>query len=69
MPRSCAVYGYKNKDTKQTRNEGIKFYRILIKKEKRRRWLSAINRKDFDPPPDACICSAHFVAIGGMKHF
>ena len=36
-----------------------------MKKEKRRIWLSAINRKNFDPPADACICSEHFV--GGTR--
>ena len=25
------------------------------------KWLKAINCKDFDPLPDACICSVHFV--------
>ena len=31
-----------------------------MKKEKHRLWLSAVNRKDFDPPADAWICSEHF---------
>ena len=63
MPRSCSAFGCTNRDTKETRDKGIKFHRIPVKKEKRRLWLSAINRIDFDPPEDACICSEHF--IGG----
>ena len=37
-----------------------------MKKEKRQLWLSAINRKDFDPPVGAYICSEHFV--GGKSN-
>jgi len=64
MTRSCSAFGCTNRDTKDNRDKGLTFYRIPVKKEKRRLWLSAINRKDFDPPADACICSEHFV--GGM---
>ena len=65
MPRSCSAFGCTNRDTKETREKGIKFYRIPVDKEKRRIWLCAIKRKDFDPPADACICSEHF--IGGTR--
>ena len=58
MTRSCCAFGCSNRDTKENISKGIKFYRIPVAKEK---WLRAINHKDFDPPPDACICSAHFV--------
>ena len=61
MTRSCCAFGCSNRDTKESRLKGIKFYRIPVGKEKRQKWLKAINRKDFDPPPDACICSVHFV--------
>ena len=43
-----------------------RFYRIPIKQDKRRLWLAAIQRKDFNPPLDAVICSAHF--IGGEDY-
>ena len=67
MPTSCSAFGCTNRDTKETRGKGIKFYRIPVKKEKRQLWLSAINRpKDFDPPVGACICSEHFV--GGKSN-
>ena len=49
---------------KGNRLKGIKFYRIPVDKEKWLKWLKwlrAINRQDFDPPSDACICSVNFV--------
>ena len=63
MVRSCSAVGCVNRDTKENRDKGIKFYRIPVNPERRRLWLAAIGRKDFDPPPDAVICSVHF--IGG----
>ena len=69
MVRSCSAVGCANRDTKENRARGIRFYRIPVNLEKRRLWLAAIGRKDFDPSPDAAICSVHF--IGGkcmQKH-
>ena len=69
MMRSCSAVGCANRDTKENRARGIRFYRIPVNLEKRRLWLAAIGRKDFDPSPDAAICSVHF--IGGkcmQKH-
>ena len=65
MVRSCSAFGCNNRDTKESRGRGLKFYCILVNVEKRRLWLSAINRKDFNPPSDAAICSDHFV--GGVR--
>ena len=69
MPRACSAFGCTNRDTKELliQAKGIKFYRIPVAKEKRRRWLGAINRRDFNPPPNACICSVHFV--GGKESY
>ena len=64
MTRSCCAFGCSNMDTKQSRLKGIKLYRIPVDKEKQKKWLKAVNRKHFDPPLDACICSVHFA--GGM---
>ena len=61
MVRSCSAVVCVNRDTKENRDKGIKFYRIPLNPQKRRLWLAAIGRKDFDPPPDAAICSVHFV--------
>ena len=66
MVRSCSAIGCTNRDTKDNREKGIRFYRIPVKQDKRRLWLAAIRRKDFNPPPDAAICSAHF--IGGKDY-
>ena len=49
------------RDVKETREAGIKFYRIPQSEAKRRLWLNAINRKDFHPTTDTVICSQHFV--------
>ena len=69
MTRSCCAFGCSNRDTKENRLKGIKFYRIPVDKEKRLKWLRAINRQDFDPPSDACICSVHFVGGTLAIHF
>ena len=61
MVKSCSAFGCTNRDTKE---KSIKFYRIPVEPTKRRLWLNAINRKNFNPSPNATICSEHFV--GGM---
>ena len=60
MVRSCSAIGCTNRDTKENRSKGIKFYRIPVKPYKRRLWLAAMRRKDLNPPPDPAICSVHF---------
>ena len=49
------------RDTKESRKDGISFYHIPAKGEKRRLWINAIKRKDYDPHLSATICSQHFV--------
>ena len=66
MVRSCSVIGCTNRDTQENRAKGIMFYRIPVKPDKCRLWLATMRRKDFNPPSDAAICSAHFV--GGKYH-
>ena len=66
MVRSCSAVGCTNRDTKENREKGIKFYRIPVDGDRRRLWLAAICRKDFDPPPDAAICSVHFIGGKGV---
>jgi len=62
MPRSCSAYECNNADTTEARESGLRFYRIPVEPERRRVWLNALRRKDFDPKPDACICSKHFIS-------
>ena len=53
MVRSCSAVGCANKDTKENRARGIRFYRISVNLEKPRRlWLAAIGTKDFDSSSD-----------------
>ena len=61
MVRSCCAFGCTARDTQESRKKGILFYRIPHNEEKRLLWLTAIRRKNFDPPPDGAICSQHFV--------
>ena len=68
--RSCSAMGCANRDTKENRIKDIRFFRILVNYENWRLWLVAIGRKDFDPVPNAAVCSVHF--IGGkcmQKHY
>ena len=42
MTRSCCVFGCSNRDTKEKRLKGIKFYRIPGDKEKRQKWPGGV---------------------------
>ena len=64
MVRSCCAKLCRNRDTKETREKGLHFYRIPQDPEKRQLWLAAI----LDPGPNSYICSAHFVGGKFMAH-
>ena len=66
MVRSCSALGCTNRDSEASRSKGIKFYRFPKNEEKRKLWLKALEREDFDPSESAAICSIHFV--GGMHY-
>ena len=61
MVNSCCAFNYTARDCKETRDAGIKFYRIPLKEPKRTLWLNAIKRKGFQPKQHTVICSQHFV--------
>ena len=61
MVRSCSAIGCTNRDTKENRGKGLRFYRIPAKQDKHRLWLAAMKRKDFNPSPDTVIYSVHFI--------
>ena len=61
MVNSCCAHNCTARDTKETREAGITFYRIPAKEPKRTLWLNAIGRKNFNPKPHTVICSQHFV--------
>ncbi|XP_019859329.1 PREDICTED: uncharacterized protein LOC100640513 [Amphimedon queenslandica] len=65
MVNSCCAFNCTTRDCKETRDAGIKFYRIPLKEPKRSLWLNAIKRKNFEPKQHTVICSQHFV--GGVK--
>ena len=65
MVNSCCAHNCTARDVKETREAGIKFYRIPAKEPKRTLWLNAIARKDFNPKSHTVICSQHFV--GGKQ--
>ena len=55
MVRSCSAIGCANRVTKETQAKEIKFYRIPVNPDKHRLWLAAMQRKDFNPLPDAAF--------------
>ncbi|XP_062401089.1 uncharacterized protein LOC134092302 [Sardina pilchardus] len=62
MPLYCCAPGCSNN---QHTREDISFYRIPRDADRRRRWIAAINRKDWEPSTYQRLCSDHFV--GGKK--
>lgn len=61
MVISCCAPFCANRATKEAKEKGIRFYRLPQDPIKRRLWLTAINRKDYNPGPNTYICSEHFV--------
>ena len=59
MVKSCCAVGCVNHLTK---GSSLSFYRFPTDNDRRRRWISAINRKDWRPTQYSYVCSAHFVS-------
>jgi hypothetical protein len=59
MVKSCCAVGCTNRSTK---GNTVPFYRFPADTERRRLWISAINRKGWEPNEYSYVCSAHFVA-------
>ncbi|XP_060764178.1 uncharacterized protein LOC132873016 isoform X2 [Neoarius graeffei] len=62
MPLYCCAPGCSNH---QHTRQDLSFYRIPTDADRRRRWIAAINRKDWQPLVYQRLCSDHFV--GGQK--
>jgi len=62
MVKSCCAVGCSNRYFKGC---GLKFSRFPQDPERRRKWIAAVNRKDWEPTEFTWICSTHFV--GGQK--
>ena len=59
MPTSCCAYGCQNRHSKGCK---LSFYRFPSNSEQRKKWIAAVNRKDWQPTHCSRICSAHFVS-------
>ncbi|XP_067681957.1 uncharacterized protein [Haliotis asinina] len=60
MVVSCVVVGCTNRFKK---GSGLKFHRIPTADERRRKWLQAINRKNWTPDHDGDrVCGVHFAS-------
>ena len=63
MPTTCAVVGCHNRQSKHCQ---ISFYRFPKEKERRRRWIAFVSRKNSDgsawePGNGDRVCSKHFI--------
>lgn len=52
MVYSCCARFCTNRATEEAREKGIHFYRIPQAIEKRKLWLAALKRKDYNPGPN-----------------
>ena len=59
MVKSCCAIGCTNRLTK---GSTLSFYRFPADVERRRLWIAAINRRDWEPNEYSYVCSAHFVS-------
>ena len=58
MGKACCAPGCVNRYSK---GNGIKFYRFPVNLDRRRLWIAALNRKDWQPSEYSWLCSDHFV--------
>jgi len=59
MVKRCCAVECTNRSTK---GNTLSFYRFPADTERRRLWISAINRKGWEPNEYSYVCSAHFVS-------
>ena len=59
MVKSCCAIGCTNRLTKENT---LSFYRFPADIERRKLWITAINRRDWEPNKYSYVCSAHFVS-------
>ena len=63
MVVSCPAFGCKNRFTK---NSNLRFHRFPQDPERRKRWIHAMKRINFDPGYHIKICSEHFLKTDYM---
>ena len=70
MPHTCVVHGCTSRSNPSVKRGFFKFPKIRqhegpetedLSRERRRTWISRINRKDFTPTEYSKVCSDHFV--------
>jgi hypothetical protein len=61
MVQSCTVVGCTNRWQKGSK---ISWHRFPSEtdQERRRLWINALNRKDFEPNPSDRVCGRHFIS-------
>ena len=57
MPETCRAVGCSNR---RGRKEGLSFHRFPEDEERRRKWVAAVNRKDWHPTKYS-LCNEHFI--------
>ena len=60
MPLACSAIGCTQRDTPESREEGISFHMFPLHEETRRAWIIAVRRKDWEPTRSTFLCSKHF---------
>ncbi|KAM9321797.1 uncharacterized protein KZ484_021865 isoform 2-T2 [Pholidichthys leucotaenia] len=55
----CSAFGCTNR---QKKGSNLKFYRFPADKDRRRRWVAALKRKDWSPSPYSRLCNQHFIS-------
>ena len=58
MPQSCVVVGC---TSRSHAGSGIGFFSFTIEHERRRLWIAAVNRKDWQPSTSSRVCGRHFL--------
>lgn len=59
MVKSCCAIGCTNRLTK---GSSLSFYRFPTDTDRRRQWIAAIRRKEWEPNEYSYVCSAHFIS-------
>jgi len=59
MPKSCCAVDCKLPYTKDC---GVSFHRFPADPDRRRRWIAALNRKDWEPNEYTWLCGRHFIS-------
>ena len=61
MPATCVVFQCSHRRNEASKAKGRSFFRFPEDKRKRRAWVKAINRENWQPSEHSRICSDHFV--------